>query len=337
MAAPPLVSALVVTFDHQDEISACVDAALAQAGDDVDIEVVVVDNASSDATLDRLRAYGNDVVVVAQDVNTGFAAGVNRAFEASRGEYVLLLNPDAVMDAGCVRELVAYLRAHPEVGAAAALLRNADGSPQLFCRTDPDAAAIWWGSTSLGRQLDARRGWRATRRLRYADLWDSTPRGPAFPTPVDAPAGACVLLPRAAVEPQPLDPAFPLFFNDGDLYWRLRRRGAGVMLVPAATAEHGYGTSISRTAARQLPALRAEWVAASLRYLHRAHGPRQAAVGWLAYLADAAYQALRHLTGRGSPSTPSHVRGLLGGLGLPGGVDPLFSKPVPSFLRRARR
>ena len=312
------VSVLLVTHDHAEEIDVCLDAALAQRGDDLEVEVVALDNASRDGTVPRLRARGTAIRLLERTENTGFADGVNAAFAASTGEHVLLLNPDCVMDAGCLLVLRDHLDAHEDVALAAALLRNPDGSPQLFARRDHGLGTSTWAFTDLGRRADARlRGGRSLAYRQYADQWE-----PSQPLAVDVPAAACILMRRRDLEPRPLDPAFPLFFNDADLCRRLRASGRRLEVVPAAGAVHGYGTSIARAGQARPAAVRAEWVVSLRRYTAR-HWARPAHVALgMVLLADALATAALTLVGRGNGH---HARGTLGALGLPGGVAPLLS------------
>lgn len=326
MSAPALVSILVVTYDHAGEIDACLDGAVAQAGEGLDVEVVVADNASRDDTSARVRARGRAdkrIRLLGMGSNTGFAAAVNAAYGATRGDHVLILNPDCVMDPGCAAALRAHLREQPEVGLAAALLRDPDGTPQLFARRDLRLGGALLGFTSVGRRIDARRGRRVLARRRYEDLWAAGP--PREPVAVFCPAAACVMAARADLRPAPFDEAFPLFFNDGDLCARLARAGRRAEIVPTATAVHGYGTSVARAQSADPARMRAEWVASMRRYAER-WWPRPArAVLAAALLADAAVGAGLCLARR---EDPREVRGTLGGLGLPGGPPPLLT-PVP--------
>jgi GT2 family glycosyltransferase len=119
-----------------------------------------------------------------------------------------------------------------------------------------------------------------------------------------------------------MDEAFPLFFNDGELCTRLLRSGRTIEIVPAATAAHGYGTSVARAQRADPARMRAEWVASLLRYGGRVWSrPAQAALA-AALLADAVAGAALCLVKR---EDPREVRGTLGGLGLPGGPPPLLS------------
>jgi GT2 family glycosyltransferase len=317
------VSILVVTYDHAEEIDACLDAALAQVGDGFDVEVVVVDNASHDASAERVRLRAKAdrrLALIEMGHNAGFAAAVNMAFAASTGEHVLILNPDCVMDAGCAAALRERLRARRDVALAAALLRDPDGTAQLFARRDLRLGGALWGFTSLGRRLDARRGGSALAARRYEDLFGAAP--PREPVRVFCPAAACVMATRSDVEPAPFDERFPLFFNDGDLCARLARAGLRVEIVPAATAAHGYGTSIARAQRADPARMRAEWVASLRLYAARWWSRPARAVLIAALFVDAVAGAALCLARR---EDPREVRGTLGGLGLPGGPPPLLT------------
>ncbi len=323
MSRAGLLSILVVTYDHAEEIDACLDGALAQERDGLRVEVVVADNASRDDTVRRVAARAADprVRLLELDANRGFAAGVNAAFAAAGGEHVLLLNPDCVMDPGCAAALRDHLRSHPDVALAAALLHDPDGTPQLFARRELSLAGALWTFTATGRRIDAHLlGGRKLAGRRYEELWAAgAPREPAA---VFCPAAACVMGAREDLEPAPLDEAFPLFFNDGELCTRLLRAGRRIEIVPAATAAHGYGTSVTRAQRADPARMRAEWVASLLRYAGRVMPRPAKPILAAALLADAVAGAALCLVRR---EDPREVRGTLGGLGLPGGPPPLLT------------
>jgi GT2 family glycosyltransferase len=268
------------------------------------------------------------VQLVEMGSNAGFAAGMNAAFLASSASRVLILNPDCIMEPGCAAALSAHLAAHADVGLAAAMLHDPDGSPQLFARRDLDLAGALWAFTTVGRRLDARRGGRARAARRYAGVWAGG--APREPVTVFCPAAACVMATRDDLLPVPFDERFPLFFNDGDLCARLLARGRRAEVVPAARAAHGYGTSVTRAQRADPARMRAEWVASLRRYAARWWSrPARAALGPL-LLADAAFGAALCVAKR---EDPREVRGTLGGLGLPGGPPPLLT-PVRLIGRR---
>lgn len=322
MPGAPDVSVLVVTHEHGDEIARCIDAALAQADDTLAVELLVADNASRDDTAARVAARAADGVrLLRMGSNRGFAAAVNAAFAASSGEHVVLLNPDCVMDPGCARALRDHLAARPQVALAAALLHDPDGTPQRHARRDVGLGGVLWAYTTVGRRIDrSLRGGRAAAERRYEDLWEGGP--PREPFAVFCPAAACVMARREDLAPVPLDERFPLFFNDGDLCRRLTDAGRGIEIVPAATAAHGYGTSVGRAQRADPARMRAEWVASLRRYaaLHWSRPQRAALTA--ALLLDAGAGALLCGARR---EDPREVRGVLGGLGLPGGRPPLLT------------
>ncbi len=313
------VSALVVTWNSAADVRSCLDAALAQR--DVDLEVVVVDNASTDGTRAVLAEYADRVTVLLQDDNLGYAAGNDAAAEVATGRHLLLLNPDCTMDPDCVRTLVDHLEGTPGVGAAAALLRYPDGRPQSFLRRDVTLGSALLTFVETGRRADLKllRG-RAMRRRLCQDV--PLDEGPVA---VDCPAAACVLVPArlGRLGGRLFDPDLPLLFNDAELYRRLRLRGYRVEVVPTATATHGYGASLE-----VLPDARkrAEAVASLRRYVSPAWSVPAVAVLTAALVVDALLCLLR-------TRTRTTGRGTLGGLGLPGGAVPWLTV-LPPWRRR---
>jgi N-acetylglucosaminyl-diphospho-decaprenol L-rhamnosyltransferase len=310
----PRVSALVVTWNSERDVEACLAAVRGQVH-----EVVVVDNASSDGTPDLLRAAeGPGVQVVLSSVNTGYARGNLLAAERATGELLLLLNPDCAVEPGAVAGLVRHLEEHPSCAAASALLLEPDGGPQMFARHEATLATSVPWFCSVPALRDARRGGPLRARREYRDLLSNPP---AEPFAVDVPAAACVLVRRAAAQPL-LDPAFPLFFNDVDLYRRLRSAGHDVVVVPEARARHGHGRSH-----RQLPGdvKRAEQLLSLRAYARRWWGrPRALLLDVVLLLDVAAASVLVLLRRPGWRQLTEQRRGTLGALGLPGGVTPLF-------------
>ncbi|MFL5843136.1 MAG: glycosyltransferase family 2 protein [Solirubrobacteraceae bacterium] len=321
--ADPDVTIVVVTYEHADEIGACLDGAARQEQRGLHCEIVVVDNASGDDTVAVIAGRGDGVRLLARDRNPGFADGVNTGVAAGTGRHVLLLNPDAVMEPGCVAALVAHVDATPDCGAAAALLRNLDGGEQHFGRRRLSLPGLLWDVTRWGRERDAaRRGDRGHAHRRYHDV---DLDGASAPVRVDEAAAACLLLRRADLPDPPLDPRFPLMLNDSDLYADLRARGLHCDVVPAAVALHGYGTSLLRL---DQAANRAEVVAAIRRYT-RKHWPWwRALAGDAVLLWDAITTAAAYLRGgRQDYLARKNVQGILGGFGLPRGVKPWLSEP----------
>ena len=122
------VDVVLVCWNDRERIGTAIDSVLAQ---DVETNVVVSDNGSTDGSVDFLRArYGAEVTILENGANLGFAAGANRAIEATSLPYIYLLNPDAELKAGALREIVNFLDAHPRCGIAGSRIYNTDGSIQ---------------------------------------------------------------------------------------------------------------------------------------------------------------------------------------------------------------
>ncbi len=330
----PRVSVVVVTYGHADEIGACLDAVLASRCDGR-VEVVVVDNASTDGTQEILAAYEDRVRVMLLPDNVGYAAATNVGAAHCSSDLLMLLNPDCVVDPDCVEQLVRHLEVTPGVALVSALLRYPDGRPQLFARRDPTLATAWWDLTEVGHRMDAR--WRAgagRRERRYVVQMEAGKLD--RPLDVDCPAAACVMLWRVLAGPVVLREDLPLFFNDGDLCARLRRKGYRCQVLPTASAAHGYSTSLQRL---PRPRRRAEYVA-GFRVWAARWWPLRRRVGlWFLLVLDAGLCGVASVVRPGDGRLRAHARGTLGGLGLPLGARPwLTTYPGPrTRLRRTVR
>ena len=116
----------------------------------------MVDNASHDGSVDMLAAEFPWVWVLANRRNLGYAAAVNQGLEATRGDYVLVLNPDIVVCEGAVDHLVDFMAATPDCGIAAAKLLNTDGTMQHSCRSFYTPRTLLMRRTPLGKLFPKR-------------------------------------------------------------------------------------------------------------------------------------------------------------------------------------
>ncbi|RAP31551.1 hypothetical protein DID78_00940 [Candidatus Marinamargulisbacteria bacterium SCGC AG-343-D04] len=125
----PVVSVLIVNFNGARFISNCLDSLLKSQGD-FDLDVVVVDNCSTDQSLDVLSTYKSKITLVKNRHNSGFSKGTNIAASYAKGEYYFLLNNDTVVEQNTIQLLLEYLKEHDDIGALVPKLLNEDGSIQ---------------------------------------------------------------------------------------------------------------------------------------------------------------------------------------------------------------
>lgn len=244
----PLVTVGIVTWNAADDLEACLAAVRAQTHPEV--ELLVADNASQDATRTRLAALTRPDERLLLDRNIGFAAAHNRLIARSRGDFYLSLNPDVVLAPTYVAELVAALDRHPEAGSATGKLLRRD-APALIDST---------GIVMLPaiRHLD-----RGAEEVDYGqfDVADE----------VFGASGAAALYRRAMLddvrdEGEWFDEDFFAYREDADLAWRARWLGWTCRYVPTAVAWHGRRVTPERR--RDLPAAINRWSVRN-RYLIR--------------------------------------------------------------------
>jgi GT2 family glycosyltransferase len=237
------VAVIIVNFNTGADAIACAAAAAADLGV-VPHETIVVDNASQDGSVERLRAAPG-LRVVANDTNRGFGAAINQATKMTDAALLWVLNPDCRVTAGTFAALARTLDAHPDCAIAAPRLLNADGSVQASARGEPDAWTGLFGRHALLTKLFPRAG-AARRNLPAADLASSG----LDSAPVDWVMGAAMLIRREPFDRVGgFDEGYFLYWEDADLCRRLRDTGFTTRYVPGAVVEHPGGAS-AKTASR---------------------------------------------------------------------------------------
>ncbi len=244
VARIPTVSVLVVNWNAGRLLEACLDSIPAGV-DGLDFEVIVVDNGSTDGSLERLAARPWLRLQRRRD-NSGFAVASNQAARLARGRQLLLLNPDTVCRPGSIRTLSEHLDASPELAAVGPRLFGADDRPQRSAwRGYPDLAFAWVDALYLWK-LPGLPGVRRSE-VQPAAADDR-------PLPVDHLLGACILIRREAWEAVgPLDEGYFLFFEETDWCRRVRKAGHGLELLPTAEVRHHGEHSVYQVPRRSIP------------------------------------------------------------------------------------
>ncbi len=226
------LSIVIVSYNVQDLLSACLTSL---GGDGFRLEIIVVDNASSDGSADLVRDDFSDVHLIANESNAGFAAAANQGIRASTGRHVLLLNPDAEVLHGTLAKLVGFLDHHPDYAVAGAGLVYPDGSFQHSAFRFPGVLQNFFEFFPIHHRLSNSRLNGRYPPARYA-------RGQPFD--VDHPLGACLAVRREAIDQVGLlDEGFFMYCEEIDWCWRMKEAGWNVACVPAAQVVHHAGAS----------------------------------------------------------------------------------------------
>jgi N-acetylglucosaminyl-diphospho-decaprenol L-rhamnosyltransferase len=228
----PHLSIVIVTFNSTADITRCLES-LTTSPPRMAHEIIVVDNASSDGTADRIRERWPDVRVMDAGGNIGFARANNLGIRVASGALVLVLNPDTVAGGAAIDALAACLDAHPGIGAAGPRIVDGHGRPELS-----------WGPM-ISPLAEARqkllvvghdRGWR----LASAAVERRTTES----RDVDWVSGACLMARRDDLQAIGLfDERFFLYTEDVDLCARLRAHGKRVRFLATVTIVHHRGHS----------------------------------------------------------------------------------------------
>ena len=227
------LAVVVVNYNTGAFLERCMDSIHANSGD-VDLEVVVVDNASRDGSAERGIERHSGVRLIRNEENRGFARAANQGIAATTAPFVLLLNPDAEIIGGTLESLVKIARERPRAGAIGVLVRNPDGSIQPSARRVPRLGEAQ-GHAFLGPFYPSNR---FTRSYTIAG-WDRTSE-----REVEWVSGSAVLLRREALdEVGAFDEGYFMYVEDVDLSTRLRRRRWKVLFSPELDVIHQIGVS----------------------------------------------------------------------------------------------
>ncbi|HEX4904254.1 MAG TPA: glycosyltransferase family 2 protein [Acidimicrobiales bacterium] len=257
------LAVVVVNYNAGEYLSRCVQSVVDRAGG-IDVDVLVIDNASHDGSATAAAARTPQVRLIENETNRGLSAAWNQGAREVDAPWILFLNPDAELVAGDLGALVRAGDARPDVALLGPVIRNPDGTIYESGRVFPGVVQAV-GHAFLGPFVP---GNRFTRAYRQTD-WDRMTE-----REVDWVSGAAMLLRRSAFEQVGgFDEAFWLYGEELDLGTRLRNAGWKVLATPALEVMHVGGVSTGRSRRTHLEHSRSIY-----RYYrkHRATGWRRA-------------------------------------------------------------
>ncbi|HER43414.1 MAG TPA: glycosyltransferase family 2 protein [Candidatus Eisenbacteria bacterium] len=232
------LSVCIVNWNGGDFLPACLRSVYEGAGD-LDLEVIVVDNGSTDGSAREVERLFPVAKVVDRGRNDGFAAANNVAIARSSGRYLLFLNPDTLVDPGSLERMVSFLEEEKAAGALGCRLYHpVTGSVESSARSNPDLLPLLWNLVYLDRIFPRSP---LFGRYRMSHLPEGERRE------VDWVTGACMLARREAVEAAGgFDPGFFMYCEDIDICMRIRAKGWKIRYLPEASVGHYRGRSSAR-------------------------------------------------------------------------------------------
>ena len=222
----PSVGVCIVTFNSAAYIQRCLESLFAQQG--VHLEVVVVDNASTDQTIALLHKFSDRIRLIRNAANLGFAAAQNQAIRASSAPWVLVLNPDVLMTPGFIQGLLAAGALDPRAGAVCGKLLSIGPGFRPLAERRIDSTGIYF--TPAMRHFD--RGWS------QPDIGLYERREYVFGATAAAALYRRQMIDDIAIDGAFFDPDFFAYREDADVAWRAQLLGWRCIYTPAAQAYH---------------------------------------------------------------------------------------------------
>lgn len=252
------LSIVIVSWNVCDLLRQCL-SSIRVARSSLGVEVIVVDNVSTDGSVEMVRAEFPHVHLISNTENRGFPAANNQGIAVAQGRYVLLLNPDTEVVGDGLATMVAYADAHPGVGVVGPQLLSADGSVQSSRRRFPTLAAAFFESTWL--QPHAPKGMLA--RYYVEDQPDDAILD------VDWVKGAALMARREAIrQVGPMDEGYFMYSEELDWCRRFREADWRVVYLPTAQIVHHEGKSSEQV----VPARHIHFQSSKVRYFRKYHG-----------------------------------------------------------------
>jgi GT2 family glycosyltransferase len=229
------VSAIVISYNGIGFIPACF-LSLKKELAGRDHEIIVVDNHSTDGTIEYIQKEYPEVTIIANHQNYGFAKAVNQGIAASKKEYIWILNQDVRIRQGCINALLACLLVIEKPGVIGPRFVGFDGRLQRSCRRFPRYRYMAAELTGLARLLP---------RSGTFNGWKMGDFNHQFSRVVEQPMGAAMLISKKCINTVgPMDESFGIFLNDVDFCQRVRNAGYTNYYCAEAVIEHYRGASV---------------------------------------------------------------------------------------------
>ncbi|MET3939719.1 GT2 family glycosyltransferase [Paenibacillus sp. PvP094] len=254
----PDVSIIIVNYNTRKLTLDCL-ASVYESITSFQYELIVVDNASYDGSVEAIRDAYPDVKLIANRDNTGFAVANNQGMEIAKGRYILLLNSDTVVQKDTLEIMIGFMDRHPEMGASGCKVILPDGSLDKACKRGfPTPSASFYYAFGISRIFPDRPKF---------NQYQLGHLSPDDEYPVDCLVGAFTLVRRETInQVGGLDETFFMYGEDIDWCYRIKEAGWGIYYYPRTYIVHYKGASARRKPMKIIYEFhRAMWV------FHRKH------------------------------------------------------------------
>ncbi|MDI6785916.1 MAG: glycosyltransferase family 2 protein [bacterium] len=225
------VSVIIISHNHAHFLTPCLES-LYKHTKEVTFEVFLIDNKSDDDTVEVIKNNFKDVILIENKKRYSFAKNNNIGIKKSKGRYVLLLNPDTTLSDNVLKMMVDFMKEHKEAGIAACKLLNPDGTVQDSCRMFPTPQAILFRGFRLDRWF---KNVKFYQRYLMHDFNHNELRE------IDWALGAFLFVRREVIEEIGImDESYPLYYEDIDWCYRVKRCDWKVYYVPHVSIIHHY-------------------------------------------------------------------------------------------------
>jgi len=229
------ISVIIVSYNVKEFLYQCI-LSLKKAIEGLESEIIVVDNNSIDGTAIIIEKYFPDILLIKNKENLGFGKACNQALKLAKGEYILFINPDTIIQEDTIKVMLNFFREHPDAGAAGCKILNSDGTLQLSCRRSFPTPFVAFSKLVGLSRLFPKSNVFGKYNLTYLD--------PDKVYPVDAISGSFMTIKREVYDKVGgFDESFFMYGEDLDYCYRIKEAGWKIYYVPYTKVIHYKGES----------------------------------------------------------------------------------------------
>jgi len=239
-----LISIIIVTYNSEIEISDCI-SSIINTSKKIDFNILIADNNSNDNTVLNIEYFDSSkITLIKNDLNFGYTKANNQCLKIAKGNYILFLNPDTILQKGSLKTLIEALDNDDELGAGAPQLKYPNGTIQKSCRRFPRRRDVFYEVFGLSKIF------KNSKEFNHWKMGDFNHTTSEY---IEQPAGAAILVKRKVIdEIGLLDEQFPMFFSDVDFCKRIINNGHSIKFTTDTFITHKGGSSIFRNRTKMI-------------------------------------------------------------------------------------